>query len=267
MKRLIAVILASALVLSGCSQQTIAKPDSNTPSTIENTDKEHTNETSESKTSEHNSTAIPTIAESTATVATANIPEFNDLSDPKLLQYVQDSVYAGLVDQFSGEDYKIENVSAIYYSKEYLDELDYNSKANIFFGYTLQELDEQFKGTRYVFTLNDEGKTTIQPFEDYDDTYDQFIKYVAIGAGVILVLVTISCSSMNAAELVSVILVASVNALAADDKSSSVLSGVAVVGNNGILANDYEQVVKEVAYNGIEIFMEMLINSLLSNGQ
>jgi hypothetical protein len=57
---------------------------------------------------------------------------YSRLNDPELLQYIQDSIYANLESGFENEDYIIENVSAIYYSKEYLEELEYNSQSNIF---------------------------------------------------------------------------------------------------------------------------------------
>jgi len=266
MKRFIAVILASAVLLSGCALQTASTPGSTSPSIIESTDKIPTSKTSESKIDEPRSSTAPKAGGPTVTAAPANIPEFNDLGDPKLLQYIEDSVYAGLVDQFSGEDFKIENVSAIYYSKEYLEELDYNSKANIFFGYTLKELDEQFHGTRYVFTLNDKSETTVQPFEDYDDTIDQVIKYVAIGAGVILVGVILYKNPDFAREVGRVILFASVNALAAGASSSVTLSGVAMGANAGIQTKDSDQVIQAAALNLGKIIMEVAIKSQFDKG-
>ena len=122
------------------------------------------------------------------------IPEYNSLNDPALLTYVEDSVYTELVNNLDG-NYFVQNVSAVYVSKEYLAEVSHNSKSNIFFGYTLAELDEQFQGTRYVFTLSDAGETTVEPFEEYDDTYEQALKNVVIGSGVILICVTVSVVS------------------------------------------------------------------------
>ena len=76
---------------------------------------------------------------------------FDSLNDPALLQYVEDSVYAGLADQFDSEDYVIENVEASYVSKEYLEELAYNSQKNIWFGFTSAELDQQFQGEKCIY--------------------------------------------------------------------------------------------------------------------
>ena len=129
MKRLIALLLICAM-LTGCASQTVSDPDS-----------EPTNDT-----------VVETV-------------EFKNLNDPSLLDYVEETVYSDLVLQLNSENYLIENVQAIYISKEYIDELTYNSQSNIYFGYTLAELDAFFQDTRYVFTLGEDGQTTVKPFE------------------------------------------------------------------------------------------------------
>ncbi len=73
----------------------------------------------------------------------ATVPEFATLDDPELLLYMQDGIYADLEAEL-GEDYVIENVTATYVpfvSDEYGQELAYNSQENVYFGYTLSELD------------------------------------------------------------------------------------------------------------------------------
>ena len=131
-----------------------------------------------------------------------------------LLPYLEDSIYSELVTALNSEDYFVENVNAIYISKEYLEEVAYNSQENIYFGYTLSELDSYFQGTRYVFTLGDDGQTVVTEFQKYDDTYDQMLKNVAIGTGVILVCVTVSIVTYGAgAPAVSMIFAASAKTL------------------------------------------------------
>lgn len=267
MRRLIAIILAGVLALSGCAQQPIGKTTSTSASTIERTVKVPGTETSKSTIDEPDSPTPPNAENSAVTLTQENIPEFNDLGDPRLLQYIQDSVYAGLVDQFSSEDYIIENVSAIYYSKEYLEEIAYNSKANIFFGFTLEELNEQFQGTRYVFTLSDEGETKVQPFEDYDNTYDDVIKNVAIGTGVILVCVTVSVVSGGVgAPAVSIIFAASAKTGMAFALSSGIFSGVAAGAITGIQTKDFDQGVKTALLTGSESFKWGAITGALVGG-
>ena len=121
--------------------------------------------------------------------------DFDSLDAPAFLQYMEDSVYSNLESQLVGCEafYQINDVSATFVSREYLEETAYNSKANIFFGYTLAQIDEVFQGKKYVFTLSDEGETIVQEFlEIPNDTYNRVIRNVLIGTGVILICVTIS---------------------------------------------------------------------------
>lgn len=121
--------------------------------------------------------------------------DFDSLDDPAFLQYMEDSVYSSLESQLVGSEasYQIDDISATFVSREYLEETAYNSKVNIFFGYTLAQIDEAFQGKKYVFTLSDEGNTVVQEFSEIpNDTYNRVIKNVLIGSGVILICVTVS---------------------------------------------------------------------------
>ena len=171
MKRLIALILVCAL-LAGCTPQ--VSDNSNTDATI-NTTQPH------------------------QYVIQETVPEIANLDDVNLLPYVEDQVYTNLVHELDNEAYFVENVSAVYISKEYLEEVAYNSQENIYFGFTLSELDAVFEGTRYIFTLGDDGQTVVTEFQKYDDTYEQVLKNIAIGTGVILVCVTVSIVTAGAA--------------------------------------------------------------------
>jgi hypothetical protein len=164
MKRILAILLAFTMALTACapvSKETEAAVISDV----------HTEEVSAAESGTKSGVDDDLVAESELDEEenAALVSNFTGLDDPNLLQYVEDSVYADLVDEFASEDYIIENVAATYVSKEYLEELSYNSQSNIFFGYTLAELDAQFQGTRYVFTLDDNGQTVVQAFEAYDD--------------------------------------------------------------------------------------------------
>ena len=256
MKRIIALLLACILLLSGCNRQLTSNP-SSSPQIDD-----HTNQTV--------SNAIEQFESNTGTstnLEQEDIPAFNNLNDPHLLQYVEDTVYASLVDELSSEDYIIENVSAIYYSKEYLEEFAYNSKANIFFGYTLAELDEQFQGKRYVFSLSDNEETTVQLFEDYDDTYSRVIKNVAIGTGVILICVTVSVVSGGvSAPTASMIFAASAKTGTEFALSSAAFSGIFAGTVTGIQTENFDQAIKAAALTGSENFKWEAISGALIGG-
>ena len=107
MRKIVSVILACLIALTGCASNNTDKPqdDSN-----------------------------PIIDYELLDAWDDGIPSFTGLDDSNLHQNIEDIVYASLVDEFNSEDYIIENVKAIYISKEYLEELSYNSKANIYSG-------------------------------------------------------------------------------------------------------------------------------------
>lgn len=171
MKKLIKLLLVLVLALSGCSKHETADQ----PSTDKEPEEELTDDYSWD-------------------VNTA----FKGLDDEKLLRYMEDSVYIQTVESLP-DGFFVSNIESMFISKEYIEELQYNSKKNIFFGYTLQELDECFQGKRYVFTLDENGETTVREVEDYyDDTYNQVLKNVMIGSGVILFCVTVSVVTAGA---------------------------------------------------------------------
>jgi hypothetical protein len=152
---------------------------------------------------------------------------FLGLNDPNLHRYIEDDIYANLVIELDSESFFVENVNAIYLSKEYLEQVAFNSQANIYFGFTLSDLDEIFEGTRFIFTLGKDNQTVVQDFERYDDTFDRIIRNVAIGTGVILLCVTVSLvSPLAGAHAVSVIFAASAKGGAIGSLTGGTLSAV-----------------------------------------
>lgn len=196
------------------------------------------------------------------------IPNFDQLSDPTLLQYVEDSIYCDLTAQFNSEDYIIENISAIYVSQEYLDEVEFNSQSNVYFGYTLAELDAQFQGSRYIFTLGEDGKTTVKEFVAYDDTYDRALKNIAIGTGIIFVCITVSVVSggVGAPAAVSMIFSSAAKTGAVYALSSGTISSVAAATITGIQTGDFEEAKKAAILAGSESFKWGAITGVISGG-
>ena len=196
-----------------------------------------------------------------------SMPDFSGLSDPTLTSYLEDAVYASLVKELNSADYFVENVSAIYISKEYLEDLEYNSRENVFFGYKLSELNELFEGTRYIFTLGDDGKTTVEPFEAYDDTYEKALLKTAVGAGVILLCATVSFVTAGAgAPAVSLIFAASAKSAAIMGASSGLMGGLVAGIGTGIQTGDFEEALKSAATAGSEGFAWGAIGGAISGG-
>lgn len=253
MKRIIALILSCSLILSGCTFQNNSTHTSDTEQVVSNT---------------------------TEKVSQVDIPEDElgddsdytyevnfDSIDDDLISYVEDSVYLDLVNNLNSEDYLVENVGAVYISQEYIDEAAYNSQSNIYFGYTLAELEEQYTDSKYVFTLGKDGQTVAQPFEDYDDTYEKVLENVAIGTGVILVCVTVSVITGGVgAPAISMIFAASAKTGTVMALSSGIISGIATGIVTGIQTHDFDEAVDAAALSGSEGFKWGAITGVIAGG-
>jgi hypothetical protein len=184
-------------------------------------------------------------------------------SDPTYLKSLEDSVYAQLNEQLATDDVKVESVEAIYYSKEYLEEMLYNSKSNIYFGYTLEELNQQFKGQRYVFQLSESGETEVVPFEDYDDSFERIIKNIATGSGVILVCATISIATGGTASVVfATAATTGLKIGVSSALSTAVISG----GLTAITTGDLKASIKQATLDSSEAFKWGAIVGSVSGG-
>ena len=193
--------------------------------------------------------------------------EFDKLDDAELMTYVEDSIYDELVNSLDGDKYYVQNVSTAYVSQEYIDELAYNSKTNVFFGYSLDEVDAQFEGKRYVFTLDENNKTTVEEFEEYDDTYEKAIKKVAVGTGVILVCVTVSVVTGGVgAPAVSMVFATAAQSGTVMALSSGALGGVASGIVTGVKTGDMDQALKAAAEAGSDGFMWGAIGGSVAGG-
>lgn len=200
-------------------------------------------------------------------------PSFASLDDSGLLQYMKDGIYSDLENKFDSEDFIIENVDATYVpedvfvSSEYQEELDYNSRSNIYFGYSLKKLDEEFQGTRYVFTPNDDGTTTVKALEAYDDTYDRALQDVAIGTGVILICVTVSVVTAGAgAAPIAMVFAASAKTGTEMALSSGVISAAAAGAMTGFKTGNVDEAMKAAASAGAESFKWGAITGALVGG-
>ena len=254
MKRLIAAILSCCIFLTGCTVSDTTSQNSSTSEII-----------SELSESADTSTEEGDAGFNTKPSVT---PVFNALNDSELHRYLEDDVYAQLIDLFDSDDCFVEDVQVQYLSKEYLEELEYNSKENIFFGYSLSALVEALGDTKYVFTLGDDGQTTIAPFEEYDDTFDKVIKNVAIGTGVILLCVTVSIvtAGVGAPEAITAVFAASAKTGATMALSGALFSGVTDGIITGVQTNDFEAAKKAALVGASDVFKWGAISGAVIGG-
>lgn len=270
MKKALAILLSCAMLLTGCSLQDAVDTSSETTiSTTEQTDISEVdkteslateatvpNESADLTSAQSAVNAVPLLSVDTNSEEYVNSLGFTSLNDPNLMRYVEDTVYTDLVNQLDSDKYFVENVEAVYISKEYLDELAYNSQENIYFGYKLSDLEEAFQGDKFIFTLGENGQTDVVPFEEYDDTFDKVIRNVAIGTGVILLCVTVSVVTGGVgAPAVSMIFAASAKSATVFALSSGVISGVSAGVVEGIQTHDFDKALKAAALKGSEGYM------------
>lgn len=177
------------------------------------------------------------------------------LDDEALIGYVEDNIYSTLIKELDSEDYFIENVEAVYYPKEYIEALASNSQSNRYFGFTSAELNEQFKGTRYIFTLGEDGQTVVVPMETVsDDVFIKAMENVLIGIGVILICVTVSIVAAPAAPAVAMIFAASASTGTAFALESGGIGFAAAAIAKGYETESFEQAMRAGAKAGSEAF-------------
>lgn len=243
MKRIIALILALSMVFTGCTQTKIQ----NKPT-----------KPRENLISDESSKQV---------VLKENKPKYKSLSDKNLLAEVEDLVYKETIDAINSEDYVVENVSAVYISKEYLEEVAFNSKSNVYFGYSLAELNEVFKGDSYIFTLGDDGKTKVQKLQSIDDkATETMVRNVAIGTGVILICVTVSAVSAGPASVVSAIFAASAKSAQTFAASSAAFGGISAGLVRGIETGDFGESMEAAAMGASEGFKWGAIGGAVTGG-
>lgn len=200
-------------------------------------------------------------------IAETNNVSFASLNNPKLLDYIRDEVYAELVANLDGEDYIVDDITAVYISQEYLEELEFNSQVNIYFGYTLAEVQAQFKDEKYVFTLGDNNETVVEKWEAYDDTYQRVLRNVAIGTGVILVCVTVSVATAGVGlTTTSLVFAASAKTGTIAALSGGLFGGVSAGVIKGVQTGDINEAVIEAALKGSEAFKWGAITGAVTGG-
>lgn len=158
------------------------------------------------------------------------------ISDDRIQRYLEDKIYLEALENFDSDDYVIDSIETTYYSKEYIENLLYNSQENIYFGFTQAELDQQFAGKKYVFTLGENGETTVTEVETYEDhATEEILKDVAIGSGVLLICVTVSVATGGVAPAVSMIF-----AVGAKTGTVMALSGGVIGGLSAGIVEGYQ---------------------------
>lgn len=195
--------------------------------------------------------------------------DFTGLNDEDLLTYVKDRVYMDTIKELDSEEYVVEEVKTCFVSKEYLEELEYNSKPNIFFGYTLDELDDYFDGDRYIFTLSENGETTVEKLQEIKNTDSiEMAENVLIGSGIIVVAVTVSvvAPAVGAPTAITAIFTVSANTATSFAVGSSVFSGVTAGIVEGYKTGDVKKAFNSALVSSTEGFKWGAISGAVIGG-
>ena len=251
MKRVIALLLSMVMLLTGCGQ---VQPQTSTTH-------QNDSETGQLEPPSNEPTINSFIWEDIE-------PQYNSLDDAQLLAHIEDMVYRDTVLSLNTDEYVVESVAAVYISKEYLEEVAFNLQSNVYFGYTLSELDEIFQGTKYIFTLSDSGTTTVKELEEIADvSTETMIKNVVIGSGVVLICVTVSVVSAGVgAPAVSMIFAASATTAKTFAISSAAFGGISAGVIRGIQTGDFNEAMEAAAIGATEGFKWGAISGAVVGG-
>lgn len=125
---------------------------------------------------------------------------------------------------------------------------------NLYFGYNLSDLNDLFKGTKYVFDIDNNNNTIVKKAEVFDDTTGKIIKNVAIGTGVILVCVRVSLATGGAAPAVSAIFMASAKAATIGSLSSAGIGAAVATMTTDFSSQSLDDSLKNIAFQASEDF-------------
>lgn len=192
--------------------------------------------------------------------------QFSGVDDPSLTSYIEDELYENIVEELDSDKYFIENVQATYVSKEYLEESKYNSQSNIYFGYSLEQLDQAFGDTKYVFDIDEKGNTTVKELVEITDSFDKVIQNVMIGSGVILICVTVSLVAAPSVPAVSLIFATSAKTATTFAISSATLDGVVSATITGYETGDIDKAIQSGLVSASEGFKWGAIFGAVSGG-
>lgn len=230
MKKIVAFLLCICIVLSGCSFDQAIDTEAETGSIQSQSDTQGITEEEET-------------------------PEFANLSDLELCSYLEENIYTDVITTLDSQDYLVQDVKTTYVSKEYLEELAYNSKSNIYFGYDLADVEKAFGDEKYIFTCDESGNTVVQKYETYDDTFDQVVQNVAVGSGVILICVTVSAVSAGvSAPAVSVIFAAAAKTGTLMAVESAAIGAAITATVTSIQTHDVNETLKQTALSASQEF-------------
>lgn len=178
----------------------------------------------------------------------------SSLDDPELITFIEEDLYGSIIDKLDSDKYFVENVQANYVSKEYFEESKNNSQSNIYFGYSLEQINSAFGDSKFIFTVDENGNTTVEELVEITDSFDQIIQNVMIGSGVILICVTVSLVTAPTAPAISLIFASSAKTASSFAISGATFDAVVSAAITGYETGDLEKTMKASLISASEGF-------------
>lgn len=189
---------------------------------------------------------------------------FSELSDKNTLYFFQETLEDDL--QEYNSNYIVEYVDCTYYSKEYINELYYNSQKNCYFGYDYDEICSYMNNENWCFTVEN-GETIPSLVISPQNALINTLKKIVAGTGVILICAVISSISagVGAAPMACFFAGAAKGALTGAIKGALVSGAIGgIVG--GIKTKNFQGVIDGALSSLGDGFMWGAIAGALSGG-
>ncbi len=272
-KFITAIVLIGSILFTGCAQSVGNSVNTTNSETVASSKSESIvlgTEAAPSSIASKSAKETSSEAESGKFLSTIDPSEFSGPSDQNFLQYVKDATYAEAIKNLNSTEYVVENVEVTYISPEYIAELEYNSKANIYFGHTEEDLAKQFDGEQVVFTMDDNGQTSVEKFvpngKGLDPAYKKALIKAGIGVGIILVCVVVSVATEGAAPAVAAVFAFSAKSAAIGAAISGTTGGVTAGLVEGLRNKNFDRAAKAAAESGGDGVMWGSIFGSISGG-
>lgn len=166
-----------------------------------------------------------------------------DLEDDSISSDTNDDLKNIIKDDLTnklGDNYQVDYVDSVYMSKEYIEEVTYNGKDNIYFGYNYDQIARSMGNKNWTFTVSDDGKTVVSVVEEANSALFNLVKNLAIVRGIIMVGTIISIiSENNIRHSIACFVVGAANLTLVAATTGALISGITAGIVEGIKTGDF----------------------------
>ena len=187
-----------------------------------------------------------------------------DVSSLAAQDHIKYTVMESLEEEYP--DYNVDYVDSRYISQEYIDEMSYNSLKNVYFGYDYDEIESYMQGTKWTFTVDENGQTVVTEVQKQSNAVVDMIKKVAIGTGVIVVCAVLTYATAGAATPIACFFAGAAKGALIGAVSGAAISGVVGGTIAGIQTKSWEGALEGAAAAAADGYMWGAISGALLGG-